>query len=135
MKTRAIFLAILTSALLACDNAGQSQSLQPEISPPEMAPVLEPNPDPVRPANGTTVSRQKHLNTQITPEMIKDLRFDISSEPAAGELSLQPGTINSPNKTRIMITPKVFLDESEDIKKDYLDYIDGAAVQLEVKFD
>lgn len=136
MKYGFLFLAIFAVILPACDDADkkpapQMNTVLPEATP---APVLVPNPDPVQNENTATSVKRKILDTRITPEMIKNLRFDTGSDGNGNESPMQP-LLNSPEKTRILITPRFYLDESDRVKEDYLDYIDGAALQLEVKFD
>ena len=78
---------------------------------------------------------KKWLDTNIPPEMIKDIHLYVAAEKAEGEFSVAPVSLRPPNKTQLVVTPKFFLKEDDQVKESYIDYLDGAAVQVEVKFD
>jgi vancomycin resistance protein YoaR len=135
MKYKLFFPIILASVLLACNDAEQQQSQPPVEALPEPAPVLQLEATPAKPEKDVSAIKIKQINTQITPEMIEGIRFDASGDAMANDSSRNPLSMNPQGKTQIMVKPKVFLNESDELKTEYIDYIDGAAVELEVKFD
>jgi len=137
MKYRIILLVMVSSLMLACDKAEQQavvqpeNTLQPSASPPEL---------PAEPAvltgSDTATSIKRHpINTQITPDMVKNIRFDAMSDDENTVYSDKPLNLSPAGSTRISVTPKLFLKEELDLKQNYRDNIEGASVQVEMKFD
>ena len=67
--------------------------------------------------------------------MIKNIRFDTMSDDEESGYSDKPLNLSPAGSTRISVTPKLFLKEELDLKQNYMDNIDGASVQVEMKFD
>jgi len=136
MKYRVIWLVLVSSLMLACDRADQRAAVQPEktVQAADLSPELSVEPD----SNGTdtaTSIKRKQINTQITSDMVKNIRFDAMNDDEDSVYSDKPLNLSPAGSTRISVTPKLFLKEELDLKQNYMDNIDGASVQVEMKFD
>lgn len=140
MKYRTILLVMVSSLMLACDKAEQQavvqpeKTLQPSASLPELA-VLAAEPATLTGNETATSIKRKQINTQITPDMVKSIRFDAMSDDENAVYSDKPFNLSPAGSTRISVTPKLFLKEELDLKQNYRDNIEGASVQVEMKFD
>jgi hypothetical protein len=133
MKYRTILLVMVSSLILACDKADQQAVLQPENTLQPSASLPEPA---TLTGNETATSiKTNQINTQITPDMVKNIRFDAMNDDERPVYSDKPLNLSPAGSTRISVTPKLFLKEELDLKQNYMDNIDGASVQVEMKFD
>lgn len=146
MKYRVILLVMVSSLMLACDKAEQQAVVQPEntLQPSASLPDMPAEPasltgsDTATSLTGsdTATSIKKYpINTQITPDMVKNIRFDAMSDDENAVYSDKPFNLSPAGSTRISVTPKLFLKEELDLKQNYRDNIEGASVQVEMKFD
>ena len=137
MTYRVILLVMVSGLLLACDNADQRVARQSEktLLSPALAPDLSVEPASQK-GNDTAMSiKRNQINTEITPDMIKNIRFDAMSDDEVSVYSDKPLNLSPAGSTRISVTPQLFLKEELDLKQNYMDNIDGASVQVEMKFD
>jgi hypothetical protein len=137
MKAKAVWLVVVSSLLLACDRADQQPVVQPEIPLQQSAasPALPAEPVSVEDKDTATLTRLKKIDTSITPEMVKNIRFDAISDAENAVYNDKPLNLNPAGSTRVSVTPKLFFKEELDLKQNYMDNIEGAAVQVEMKFD
>lgn len=137
MKVKAVWLVVVSSLLLACDRADRQPVVQPEIPLQQSvaSPALPAEPVPVKDRNTATSLKRKKIDTSITPEMVKNIRFDAISDDKNAVYNDKPLNLNPTGSTRVSVTPKLFFKEELDLKQNYMDNIEGAAVQVEMKFD
>jgi hypothetical protein len=128
---------MVSSLMLACDKAEQQAAVQPEntLQPSASSTALPAEPASLKGSDAATSIKRHPINTQITPDMVKNIRFDAMSDDENAVYSDKPLNLSPAGSTRISVTPKLFLKEELDLKQKYMDNIDGASVQVEMKFD
>ena len=132
-------IVVMLMGVTACEDT--SKHAQPATVPDVKATISEPVSAPapiakiVKSENRVEAVSKKWLDTNIPPEMIKDIHLYVAAEKAEGEFSVAAVSLRPPNKTQFVVTPKFFLKEDDQVKESYIDYLDGAAIQVEVKFD
>lgn len=146
IKPSALIVVVLMG-VIACEDTSKRvepttvPGVKAEIPVTAKATISEPVSAPapmakiVKSENRVEAVTKKWLDTNIPPEMIKDIHLYVAAEKAEGEFSVDPVSLRPPNKTQLVVTPKFFLKEDDQVKESYIDYLDGAAVQVEVKFD
>lgn len=137
MKYRTILLVMVSSLMLACDKAEQQAVVVPEntLQPSASSTELPAEPASLTGSDTDTSIKKYPINTQITPDMVKNIRFDAMSDDENAVYSDKPLNLSPAGSTRISVTPKLFLKEELDLKQNYRDNIEGASVQVEMKFD
>ena len=134
-----VLIVVMLMGVIACEDT--SKRVQPATVPDVKATISEPVSAPapiakiVKSENRVEAVSKKWLDTNIPPEMIKDIHLYVAAEKAEGEFSVAAVSLRPPNKTQFVVTPKFFLKEDDQVKESYIDYLDGAAIQVEVKFD
>ncbi len=138
IKPNALIVVMLMGVIACEDTSNRVQSATvPDVKATISEPVSAPAPIAkiVKSENRVEAVSKKWLDTNIPPEMIKDIHLYVAAEKAEGEFSVAAVSLRPPNKTQFVVTPKFFLKEDDQVKESYIDYLDGAAIQVEVKFD
>lgn len=137
MIYRALLLVMVGGLLLACDKADRQAAVQPEkpLQQSLAPPALPAEPVTVEDKDTATLIKLKKIDTSITPEMVENIRFDAISDDENAVYNDKPLNLNPAGSTRVSVTPKLFFKEELDLKQNYMDNIEGAAVQVEMKFD
>lgn len=141
MNVRLIWLVLVSSLLPGCDKGAQRVAAQPEKELPQVISVTTlPDlpaklPVAVNAKDTATSIKRKQFDTAITPDMVKNIRFDTINIDEHVVYTDKPLNLSPAGSTRISVTPKLFFKDELDLKQNYMDNIEGAAVHVEMKFD
>ena len=130
-------LLVICVNLTACSSKDSDAPVIMEISaapvPSIEKPMAEVKNNEKKPEIQSTLPQQ--LDTRITLEMLTNLNQQLIEEGSSAHLKLEPAMLGQPAKIQYMITPKVLLKEDDQVRANYIDYLDGVGVELHVKFD
>jgi len=76
------------------------------------------------------------IDTTITPDMVQDLQWGSGSGDETAPMQTEVSSVfNSKEKPGVSISPKLIIKDEKDvlIKDDYLEYIDGAGIEVNIK--
>ena len=134
--SKTIVMLLASCLMLACDKSDQQSAVQSEtsLSPTQAVTDVSAGTDEITNTDNSA-SKRKQLDTKITPDMLKNIRFDASSDSDAEVYVDKPFNLDPAGSTRISVTPKLFFKEELEFTRDYMDNIDGAFVQFEMKFN
>jgi hypothetical protein len=133
----AIVLSVVMS-VIGCDDV--SNDTPAAVLP---APVIVEHIVPAEPPQATIENtnsrleavRKKMLDTKISPDMLKDIDLYVAAETTDSAITLDNVVLRPANKMQLTVMPRLFLKDDDQIKETYMDYLDGAAVEVKVKFD
>ena len=130
-------LLVICVSLTACSSKDSDVPVILETSAAQVLsiekPMAEVRNNENQPAIESLLPRQ--LDTRITLEMLETLNQQLIEEGSSDQVKLEPAMLGQPAKIQYMITPKVLLKEDDQVRENYADYLDGAGVELRVKFD
>lgn len=137
MQYRILTLAVAICFMPACNQPDQPEALQQANRLPDLH--LSPDSSQLQDSeinNGVTAKQKiRHIDTTITPEMIRGIQFASADHAEVDDYSDRPFNVNPDGLTQISVTPKLFFKEELDFSQGYLENIEGAFVQFEMKFD
>ncbi|HEX5637288.1 MAG TPA: hypothetical protein VFY78_09400 [Gammaproteobacteria bacterium] len=136
MIYKTIVMLLAGSLMLACDKSDQPSATQ-SVTTLNSTQVTTDVPAGTVEIISTdsNASERIQLDTKITFEMLKNIKFDATSDSVAEVYSDKPLNLDPAGSTRISVRPQLFFKEELDFSRNYIENIDGAFVQYEMKFD
>ena len=130
-------LLVICVSLTACNSKDSDVPVVLEVSAAPIAVIVKPMAEIRNNEKKPEIENllQRQLDTRITLEMLETLNQQLIEEGSSDQVKLEPAMLGHPAKIQYMITPKVLLKEDDQVRENYADYLDGAGVELRVKFD